>query len=552
MSPLLRWAALVALTIHGLWVMPGRAFLISDTQIYMPMLDRLADPSLYSREIVAQRQHLSLTLWDEAVLTTHRLTGAEAEQILTVFQAASRLIGLYGLFLIGTALGLGEVSALLVPAILGLGALIHGPAILLFELEAVPRGFAVMFSFLATGWAMHGRSRSAAIAAGLGFLLHAPAVVPFLLVFVLFQIWQRDLYPLLWVAGAIAFTALFAFLQPGIVEKQAFFTAVDPAWEELQRMRASYNWLSSWKPWTLWNCAANGLLASLGLWRIWPHLGVRARAYASLLPAIGLLSLPLAWFVMERMKWALMAQVQPARCILFTVSMGLTVSIAASVFALRERRFLESAVWLLPSLFTPIHGYLWEQFAFPSRDLQMTAVAVAAALGAAWFAQRQESQSGSGLALAHLFLVAVAIATGWLWSTALQKKNFTLPENPELDQAAQWARSNSPKNAMFLLPELVRSGESGVFRVRAQRALYVDWKIGGQVNYSRELSFEWWRRMKLVDSKSRSFDSWAAAEGVDYVVLKASTPFASAAEPAAYRNARYAIYRIRPQSLTTP
>ena len=534
MSWPLRWLVLAILTGYGLWMVPGSTYLLSDTQIYVPMLDRISDPTFFTRELVAQRQHLSLTIYDETALAAKWISGLDYESILGAMQALSRLLGLYGLLLVATAMGLAEVPAMLIPAVVGLGTAIHGPAVLTVELEPVPRGIAVMLSLLALGLAMHGRNRSAGLAGGVAFLFHAPAVVPFLVAFALFQLWQRDLRPLSWILAAVVVSVAFAVLQPGVVEKQQFFSQIDPDWEKLQRMRASYNWLGMWKPWFFWNFAANGLVAALALARIWKHLGVRARFYALALPLIGLLSLPLGWLLMEHYKWALMAQVQPARSVLFTVVMALTLSIAAALFALRDSKWIEAALWLVPAMFTVLHGYLWESFAFPLTDLQMTGLAICAAMLAGWFASRKLWASG--------LIVAVAVLTGWLRQDVLKRSNYTPLENADLTAAARWTRENTAKDAMFLLPELARSGESGIFRVRAQRALFVDWKIGGQVNYSRELSFEWWRRMQLVDDKKRTFESWRS-EGVDYVVLKAPTPFASGSE--VFRNARYAIYKIR-------
>jgi hypothetical protein len=70
----------------------------------------------------------------------------------------------------------------------------------------------------------------------------------------------------------------------------------------------------------------------------------------------------------------------------------------------------------------------------------------------------------------------------------------------------------------------------------------VDWKVGGQVNYSRDLSFEWWRRMQIADNKNKPLASWRD-EGVDYLVLKSATPFEG--HQALYRNAKYAVYALR-------
>jgi hypothetical protein len=540
MTATVRWTILTFLTVYGLWVLPGRTYLLSDTQIYVPMFDRLADPSLFGREIVAQRQHLSLTLYDEVAILGKWITGFDYEWILGAVQAICRLLGLYGLFLIGRACGLAEAPSLLVAAVGGFGATIIGPAVLTFEYEPVPRGFAVMLTMLAAGLAMLGRNRTAAIAAGVAFLFHAPAVVPFLIAFAVFQIWVRDFRPLVWVAAAIAIAAVFSWLQPGTIEKQAFFTQVDPAWEELQRKRAAYNWLSSWRPWFFWNYAINGLVAVAALWRIWPHLNIRARFYGAALPLIGLLSLPLGWVLMEHYRWALMAQVQPARSVLYTVFFAIVLSSSAALFAIRGGRWIESAFWWIPGLLTALHMFLWNGEWGPVKDFQMTALAVAATVAVGWWATRESDRRPL---LAALAILLVPAFTGWIALDVLKRVNYRQFETPDLTSAAAWAGQNTAADAMFLLPELVNSLESGIFRARARRALFVDWKIGGQVNYSRELAFEWWRRVQMANDKTRTLESWRN-EGVDYLVLKATTLFPGGRE--VFRNPKYAIYRINP------
>ena len=295
----------------------------------------------------------------------------------------------------------------------------------------------------------------------------------------------------------------------------------------------------TWKPWYLWNFAVNGVVAFAALWRIWPHLGPRARVFAASMPAMGLLSLPLAWILMERFKWALMAQVQPARSLLYTAFFAVILSVVAAMLAMRSRRWVEAALWWMPGLLTAVRGFLWDGQAVPMSDIQVVAAAVVAAMVAGWFATRSGERWP---VFAALMIVSLPVLTGWMWKEVLHRANFQQAQSAELTATAQWARGNTAKDAMFLLPELTRSSESGIFRARAQRALFVDWKIGGQVNYSRDLSFEWWRRMQMADDKTRTLESWRS-EGVDFLVLKAATAFGGGRE--VYRNSKYAVYAVR-------
>jgi hypothetical protein len=522
-----RWAVLSFLAIAGFWFVPGRTWLQSDTQIYAPMFDRISDPSLYEKDIMVQRQHVSLTLYDEVARFGHQATGLDYEYVLGAVQLATRFAGLYGLYLIGTALGLNELAALLIPAFIGIGTFIAGPAVLTFEYEPVPRGYAVLLIFLALGYAMHGRSTAAAVASGLAFLFHAPATIPFLIPFVYSQLRERQWRPLAYLGAAIGASALLAILQPGTIESQPFFSQVDPEWEKLQRIRASYNWLTLWRPRSYQEFGLHGLLAFAAAWRLWPRLAARQRLYALWLPLLGLLSLPVSYVLMERYKWLLMAQVQPARAVLYTVAISGILCTAAAVLA---TRWWERALWLTPVAIVALNHYLiFDAFFEPVRML--STLAILAVVVALMQLQRPVIAAVAGFAL-----------TAWLFLGVTKQTNYASIHEAEIDDVARWARQNTPKDALFQLPELTRSLVAGIFRVRAQRALYVDQKSGGQVNYSRDFSMEWWRRMEIADDKKKPLASWRE-QGVDYIVLKAGTSFDESAP--LYRNSKYAIYKLR-------
>ena len=89
----LLWSLAIALiTLLGFFVFPGHTYLQSDTQIYIPMLERLHNPALFTRDIVALRPHLSATIYDESALALKRITGADFQWILTAEQFVFRAL----------------------------------------------------------------------------------------------------------------------------------------------------------------------------------------------------------------------------------------------------------------------------------------------------------------------------------------------------------------------------------------------------------------------------------------------------------------------------
>ena len=77
-------AAIVLLTLIGYLRFPGHTFLQSDTQIYVPILERFQDPSVFQREPLAQEPHVSFTVYDETAIALRRLTGLQFRDVLAV------------------------------------------------------------------------------------------------------------------------------------------------------------------------------------------------------------------------------------------------------------------------------------------------------------------------------------------------------------------------------------------------------------------------------------------------------------------------------------
>jgi hypothetical protein len=118
--------------------------------------------------------------------------------------------------------------------------------------------------------------------------------------------------------------------------------------------------------------------------------------------------------------------------------------------------------------------------------------------------------------------------------------NYPNLHTPDLAQLSAWARANTERDAVFVFPGAGRSLAPGIFRSDAQRAVYVDWKGGGQVNYLKDLGEQWWSRWRQTcDFQPADLPQYAAS-GIDYVVLLAPLPRA-----AQFQNSSYVVYRLK-------
>ena len=120
--------------------------------------------------------------------------------------------------------------------------------------------------------------------------------------------------------------------------------------------------------------------------------------------------------------------------------------------------------------------------------------------------------------------------------------NYPHLETAAIDDLARFVRANTSKDAMFLFADAGTALYPGIFRVRAQRPVYVDWKSGGQVNYYRSLAIEWWSRWQATHAlqfHAGELDSLGAL-GIDYVVLKDTIP----ERAPLYRNSGFSLYAL--------
>ena len=445
--------ALVLLALLGFFRFPGHTFLQSDTQIYVPMFERIEHPGLYQGDPLMDTMHVALTIYDETAIFLHHITGLGFEQVLEGEQIVMRVLGLWGVFLIAASAGCGEPAALLVAAFFGLGATIVGPAVLSIEYEPVPRGFAISLLMLATGLALQGRLIWACTAAAAATLFHAPASWPFWPLFAICCRRGRTWKALAPLAAGLFILAVAYLRQPGAHRSQPWFQKIDPVWEAIMRFRVSYDWLDLWPDFAIVNFMVMAALALAALWRIRPSL-----THWVLLggfPVLGALSIAISAIALDWGKWSLMSQVQPARAALFAVVFAGVNCSLAGVRALEHRRIWEAVLWLVPVALIPVKQNFANGFTTP----QLATIAGLVTLAAACFLV------GRGM-LAWLVLAATA---SWMIPAYAGVTNFPDLHNPDLAQLSDWARTATPETALFEFPVAQRSLEQGVFRARALR-----------------------------------------------------------------------------------
>jgi hypothetical protein len=545
------WAAvaLLALTTIGYFHFPGHTYLQSDTQIYVPILERLWDPAVFSKEIIAQQPHVTFTIYDEASIWLRHLTGWGFEQVLAIQQFVFRFCALLGVYLVGVALGLGRTGALLVAACFGLGATINGPSVLTFEYEPNPRGNAIGLIMLAVGLLAGGRTAAAGAAAGAAFLYHPPAVYPYWAAYFLLALipgkpdtMRRHLKGLLPMAAAVAFLLVLSRFQVGEREHQKFFAVIDAAQEAMMRERASYNWISMWPAATIWNYVVYYALMFAALWRLRERVPADLRFILTAMATVAMCSMPASYLFLEHWKWSLMPQFQPMRALLYVVAAAIMLAASAGVAAALGRRRLESLGWftaaLIPPASTRTVNYMldWSTPAYRRAALAVLACAGFAAL-VLWL--------GSRFRQFRLACLTVAIALPFAVPALSGVRNYPRLHNAELQQLASWARSHTPRDAVFLFPDAGKSLEPGIFRAESLRTVYVDWKGGGQINFLRDFLTVWrprWEDVMQQKFTPAGFGHYHAL-GIDYVVLSRTNEIKSL--PSVFANGKYAVYEAR-------
>ena len=118
--------------------------------------------------------------------------------------------------------------------------------------------------------------------------------------------------------------------------------------------------------------------------------------------------------------------------------------------------------------------------------------------------------------------------------------NYPALHTPQLAQLSAWARASTPRDAVFFFPDAGHALDPGIFRADSVRAVYVDWKGGGQVNYFADFAREWGRRWQIAMAGPLDISRYAPL-GIDYIVLR---PQHRLARAPSFEDAGYVVYAV--------
>jgi hypothetical protein len=535
---LLTGAAILIITLLSFFWFPGHTYLQSDTQIYVPILEHLWDPSVLADDAIASRPHVTYTIYDEIAIGLRKLTGLGFQPILLGQHLLYRGVGVAGLYLIGVACGLPGAAAILLAAVASLGAYVVGPTVLTVEYEPVPRAFALPFILLSIGLVGKNRWTWATISACIGFLFHPPTAIGYCILLAAAEIFLHHRRSLWVFAGvAVGFIALIS-LETKPLESQHIFSRIDATLEPILRMRGNYNWIEVWIGRYLAQYLFLWAFGAAALWRVWRHLSPPFRFFCACLPLSGLAALPVSYLLLEQAKLMLIPEIQPARYLLFTTLFAAMLGALAAAHEALERRPVRAVLWLLVPFAIPLSPALFDISLKRAGVMLLLALTGAAALEAT---QRLK-------ALSIPTATAAAVLTFALIPTYGEVLNYPVLDDEGLRDVEAWAQLVTPPDAVFQFADAGRALEPGIFRARAMRPIYADWKGGGQVNYLPSFAHLWARRWAAV-KKVQPLEQYAAL-GIDYVVFtRAKAP---QGVPPAYEDERYVVIRVRQRPCGKP
>lgn len=521
---------MLLLSALGYFAFPGHSYLQADTQIYVPMMERIYNPALFTNDPMVTHPHLALTAYDEIAVFLRNYAGLNFENGLKFQQMVFRVCAAAGLLLIALRLGLALPGAFFATgAVILLGLASTEP-------EPVARSFAFGLLLLGVGLSLEGRFLAAGIAGGLGFLIHPTTMGPFwaAAAFVVLRRSARPilLAPLLPAAGVLLVLMHF---QTGGTEPIDFFRRTDPFQETLQRQYMIFTFVSQWDAKKVLDCLFQCSVVAACFWRLRDRLRPPLRDWLWGFAALGVLSIPFSWIVLDQLHWAMAGAWDPLRTLVFITVLASLLSATCGIFAARERHWWEALPWFAIALALPVKNFLATWFVNPWLIVLVLALAGASAAGA-WWAGRTR-----GMTL---------VAAGVLPFLAFPASGLVRPpapvDSPELRQLAAWAQTTTDETAVFLFADEGSYGGSGPFRARALRSVYVDYEGRGLVNYFPQFSAEWARRWRDVHSGhwlagAADFQDLADRH-IDFLVLRKE--HAIPGRQAQFSNSHYVVYQV--------
>lgn len=483
---------LLAVTWFEFEVYPGHTYLQGETQLLVPMLERLDTPGFLSRDLVASNPVFAYTIYDEITESLHVGARLNFERALAAQQLLFRFAAIVGIFLLARALKVAAPAAVMLSAAVNAITHLASPEAFVTNPEAVPAGFALPLVLLAAGLIVNRMPLLAGLAAGLALLYDPITAAPFWFLFLV--AWAADpslrrfLRPV-WLALVIFSLLLgnLVQLQAGLGDGQQITARMSEAMVQLIRFRTPWVWVTTWPGRGIQSYAFLLVASVWALALIWKHVSQIAKWVVVGLLASGFFSLAAAMILLaNRAQFA--AEMMPARNLAFTVVIAALLFGAVSFYAAQERRWRTSAAWTVLVIATILNAQVL--------DLLRGRVDVA-------------------------------------------HRNQPAAKVREL---AQWAEQSTWGSSLFQFPDAGKGEDPGRFRALSRRALWADWRSGEIADYSDQAGHEWWSRWQAGMSRPYSLAGLRQMLRlpIDYYVLERT--HALAGVKPAFQNSRYVVY----------
>src|SRR4029079_11497151 len=115
----------------------------------------------------------------------------------------------------------------------------------------------------------------------------------------------------------------------------------------------AYNWVSMWAGKWMWFYIVLWIAGFVAWRRVRHEITRETSIFVLSLSAIGILSVPLSYVLLEQKKWVLMPQFQPGRYLLFVTLFAMIFSAIAAIRAAERKRYLETfAFFIVPLMAT--------------------------------------------------------------------------------------------------------------------------------------------------------------------------------------------------------
>jgi len=504
-------------------VFPGHTYLEADSQLYLPMLERVDSPGLLARDLVAANPNLLLTAYDEVTVLLHKEGRLTFRRALLGQQFIFRVAALIGVFLLARATGLSQLFAFLIAMIVSLGATLSGPAAFVTDREPLPVAFAFSLTLLAMGLLAREKPLLAGLAGGVAFLYDPVLALPFwciLLIGLCFdrelRVLARPMLPILLVF--VLLLANLAQLQPEAGGKP-IFARVSPPLAAFQRAQTPYLYVSEWPSGELYQFLALYVFALWAAARTWPLLPRRFRWLVLGTAFCGLLSGPISYLLLDQNHFAWAARLRLPRTLLLTVAATALLFGLAGMRAVLRRHSWEALGWFTLLFALPASNGVFDFFRI-TNEQRLGHFAVACGLAAFLTVLLLGFASRSGAAR-FLTLAAPALAAfAFAHVPGLQPPRA--PFRQSVAELAAWADGGTWGSSVFLFADAGRAAYPGVFRALSRHALWVDWKSKEGVAFSETAALQWQERWQQTMQNGFSPTQLESIlpQPIDYYVLR--------------------------------